>query len=103
MITLDRVDLPEPFGPIRAWVSPCFTTRSIPLRISLPSTFACRSMISSVAAPFVSVVIWHLDQDVVAFGLGGEHVDRQRRRQRDGTPRVQVERGTVLRALDRLV
>src|SRR4029079_11466988 len=102
MITLDRVDLPEPFGPIRAWVSPCFTTRSIPLRISLPSTFACRSMISSDAAPFVSVIC-HLDQDVVAFGLDGEHVHRQRRRQRGGPPRVQVERGTVLRALDRLV
>ena len=53
MITFDRVDLPEPFGPIRACVSPCFTIRSIPLRISLPSTSAWRSTISSVAAPFV--------------------------------------------------
>src|SRR4249920_3277426 len=106
MITFARVDLPEPFGPMSAWVSPCLTNRSMPFRISLPSTSACRSTISSVAAPFVSVisfVTWHLDQDVVAFGLDGEHGHRQRRRQRDGSPRVQVERGTVLRALDGLV
>src|SRR4026207_729509 len=102
MITFDSVGLPEPFGPIRAWVSPCFTTRSIPFRISLPSTCACRSMISSVAAPFVSVIC-HLDQDVVAFRPGGGNGGRRRRRQRGGSPRVQVERGTVLRALDRLV
>ena len=36
MITWDSVDLPDPFGPITAWTSPLRTTRSIPLRISLP-------------------------------------------------------------------
>ncbi len=48
-----RVDLPEPFGPMIAWVSPCFTVRSTPRRISRgppsASTETCRSRISSVA------------------------------------------------------
>ncbi len=35
MMTLASVDLPEPLGPIRAWISPLFTARSRPLRISL--------------------------------------------------------------------
>ena len=29
-----RVDLPEPLGPMIAWVSPCRTVRSTPRRIS---------------------------------------------------------------------
>ncbi len=47
------VDLPEPFGPMIAWVSPSLMVRSTPLRISLGpssvSTETCRSLISSVA------------------------------------------------------
>ena len=35
MTTFASVDLPEPFGPIRAWISPLPTARSRPLRISL--------------------------------------------------------------------
>ena len=35
MITLASVDLPDPFGPISAWISPFETSRSRPLRISL--------------------------------------------------------------------
>src|SRR5690606_25344516 len=37
-----RVDLPEPLGPMITWISPNGTTRSSPLRISLPSTEARR-------------------------------------------------------------
>ena len=39
-----RVDLPEPLGPMRAWSSPGWITRSTPRRISTPSAVdACRS------------------------------------------------------------
>ena len=31
------VDLPAPFGPIRAWISPALTDRSTPRRISASS------------------------------------------------------------------
>ncbi len=34
MIALASVDLPEPLGPIRAWISPLPTVRSSPRRIS---------------------------------------------------------------------
>src|SRR6195952_3047311 len=48
-----NVDLPEPFGPMIAWVSPELTVRSTPRRISCgPSsvcTETCRSRISRVA------------------------------------------------------
>src|SRR5919204_1202584 len=99
MITLASVDLPEPFGPISACVSPCRTVRSIPSRISLPSTEARSSRTSSVALP--SSVIAHLDQQVVALHLHRERLDRDRGRQRPRPPGREVERGTVLRALDR--
>src|SRR5215211_5754271 len=49
MIVLARVDLPDPFGPIRAWISPFETSRSSPLRISLPSALTCRFVISRSA------------------------------------------------------
>src|SRR5215207_3046188 len=49
MIELARVDLPEPFGPIRAWIEPFSTSRLTPLRISLPSAVTCRLRISSSA------------------------------------------------------
>src|SRR5436305_12301373 len=46
-----RVDLPDPFGPMIAWVSPDRTVRSTPLRISVRSspspTVTCRSRITS--------------------------------------------------------
>src|SRR5436190_1669774 len=105
--TLASVDLPDPFGPINAWTSPWRTVRSMPLRICLPSTDACRPSISRVAAStavcgcvFVSAVTIHLDQDVVAFHLHREHLDGSRCRQRPRPARLQVERGPVLRALD---
>src|SRR5438270_188066 len=51
MITFASVDLPLPFGPMIAWTSPCGTTKSMPLRISLPSTCACSPRTSRVAVP----------------------------------------------------
>src|SRR2546430_11557171 len=38
--------LPEPFGPMIACTSPLRTTRSIPFRISLPSTVTWRSLMT---------------------------------------------------------
>ena len=49
MITFASVDLPEPFGPIRAWISPFETSRSSPLRISLSPALTCRFLISRSA------------------------------------------------------
>src|SRR5579883_1016661 len=48
MIVLASVLLPEPFGPIKAWISPWFTVRLTPLTISLPSMATWRSRTSSV-------------------------------------------------------
>src|SRR5688500_2707786 len=49
MTALARVDLPEPFGPIRAWISPERTCRSTPLRICLSPAVTCRFLISRSA------------------------------------------------------
>src|SRR3954453_2788256 len=46
MIALASVDLPEPFGPISAWISPLPTARYPPLRISLSSARTCKFLIS---------------------------------------------------------
>src|SRR5207253_198293 len=102
MITFDSVDFPLPLGPINACVSPWRTIRSIPRRISLPSTVACRSSISSIAGavPFVSLIS-HLDQDVVVLDLHVEHRHSRDGRERAGLAGLQVEGGAVLRALDR--
>src|SRR5699024_7335954 len=47
-----RVDFPEPFGPMMAWVSPDLMVRLTPLRISTSpcsvSMLTCRSLISRV-------------------------------------------------------
>src|SRR3954453_10854258 len=48
-IALARVDLPDPFGPIRAWMLPLSTSRLTPLRITLSSAVTCRLRISSSA------------------------------------------------------
>src|SRR4051812_49062074 len=47
MITLASVDLPEPFGPMRAWIWPFSMARSTPLRISFSPALTCRLRISS--------------------------------------------------------
>src|SRR3954471_5100313 len=50
MIALASVDLPEPLGPISAWISPLLTVRSRPLRICLSPAWTWRLRISSSAA-----------------------------------------------------
>src|SRR2546427_823498 len=50
MRTLARVDLPDPFGPMMAWISPGRTLRLTPRRISLPSTVAWRSSTSRIGS-----------------------------------------------------
>src|SRR3954451_19775043 len=49
MIALASVDLPEPLGPISAWISPRLTVRSRPLRISLSPAWTWRLRISRSA------------------------------------------------------
>src|SRR3989337_1044363 len=49
--TWASVLFPEPFGPMIAWTSPASTVMSIPRRISLSFTLACRFRISSSAIP----------------------------------------------------
>src|SRR4051812_10251687 len=49
MIALASVDLPDPLGPISAWISPFETSRSSPLRICLSSALTCRFVISRSA------------------------------------------------------
>jgi hypothetical protein len=58
-IAYDRVDLPEPLGPMIAWVSPEEMVRFTPLRILMGSpdssglaTSTCRSLISRVVIEF---------------------------------------------------
>src|SRR3989338_8612051 len=53
----ERVLLPEPLGPMRAWTSPALTVRLTPFTISFPSTATWRPSITksggSIADPFV--------------------------------------------------
>src|SRR5260370_37048634 len=49
MSVWERVDLPEPLGPMTACTSPLLMASVTPLRISLPSTLALRSRISKSA------------------------------------------------------
>ena len=46
--TCANVLLPDPLGPIMAWVSPALTARSMPCKISAPSTPACKFRISNM-------------------------------------------------------
>src|SRR5919202_6149585 len=105
-----RVDLPDPLGPMIAWVSPARTVRSTPRRISLSpcsdATVTCRSRISRVAmsggTPSVAGVDGRVDvhEDVVAVdghGVDGHGPDR---RQCQGLAGAQVELRPVQPALD---
>ena len=79
---LASVDLPEPLGPIRAWISPRSMSRSTPRRISRSSVRTCRSLISRSAmfccqAPVVIGVRVHRDGQ---GGSGGERMRRRRAR-----------------------
>src|SRR6185312_6478534 len=103
MITLLRVDFPEPFGPIKAWISPCRTVRSIPRRISLPSTVARSPRTSRVAgaSPFLALIASHLDQDVVPIHRDGVAGHRLHRRQAPRPAGRDVEGRAVLGTFDR--
>src|SRR6201991_2019921 len=69
------VDLPEPLGPMTAWVSPARTVRSTPFRISLaPSSVAtetCRSLISRVDMSVGCSVWWGSGAGDRQLGLDG--------------------------------
>src|SRR4051794_15958876 len=54
MIALASVDLPEPLGPMSAWISPLDTSRSRPLRICLSPALTCRFRISRSAITSLS-------------------------------------------------
>src|SRR6478735_1335576 len=86
-----------------ACVSPCFTVRSTPLRISFvalsASTVTCRSRISSVAMG-ASGLLGEGDEHVVPFDLYGVYGDGARRRQTVGLAGAEVEARAVQPALD---
>src|ERR1700704_3741474 len=52
----ERVDLPEPLGPMTACTSPLLMLSVTPLRISLPSTLARRSRISKSANSLLALL-----------------------------------------------
>src|SRR5690242_18578723 len=86
-----------------ACVSPCFTVRSTPLRISFvalsASTVTCRSRISSVAMG-ASGLLGEGDEHVVPFDLYGVYGDGARRGKAGRFAGAQVEAGAVQPALD---
>src|SRR5690606_15624270 len=86
-----------------ACVSPCFTVRSTPLRISFvalsASTVTCRSRISSVAMG-ASGLLGEGDEHVVPFDLYGVYGDGARRRKGVGLAGTEVESRAVQPALD---
>src|SRR5688500_14754789 len=61
MITFASVDLPDPFGPISAWISPFDTSRSSPLRISFSPARTYRFLISR-SANFFGLPFRELDE-----------------------------------------
>src|SRR5439155_15922235 len=64
MIVEASVDLPEPLGPMSAWISPLLTSRSTPLRMSRSSTRTWRLRISRSAICLL--------RDRTGRGLGNE-------------------------------
>src|SRR6478735_9048588 len=99
MITWDRVDLPEPLGPMTACTSPERTTRSIPWRISLPSTPARRPWITSSDIG-CSIVGAEGHEDLAVFDPGPVDGGRSGGGQDIGLARDERERAAVLPALD---
>src|ERR1700712_2194918 len=71
MIALASVDLPEPLGPISAWISPLLTVRSRPLRICFSPAWTWRLRISSSAAMFMFFLEFSGDRCGVAHSGGG--------------------------------
>src|SRR6478752_6781116 len=101
-----RVDLPEPFGPMIAWVSPALMVRSTPLRISLrspsASTVTWRLRISRVLMRSGLLVqrVVDVDIDDAVFDLGGIDRNRVRGGQAQLLARAQVEFRAVQPAVD---
>src|SRR6478752_10441103 len=101
-----RVDLPEPFGPMIAWVSPLLMVRSTPLRISLrspsASTVTWRLRISRVLMRSGLLLDGVVDVDVdgVAVDLHGVHGDRLGRGKAERLAGLQLELRAVQPAVD---
>ncbi len=60
MIAAANVDFPVPFGPIMAWISPVFRTKSTPFKISLSSIETCKFLMSKraiIPSPFSNVCL----------------------------------------------
>src|SRR3954469_21833693 len=103
------VDLPEPFGPMIAWVSPSLMIRSTHMKISMwpsePSsctaTLTCRSLISSVAMSVVSH--WCVQVDEYVFAVDSDGIDGYGLcgRRAGRLAGAEVEAGPVHPALDR--
>src|SRR5580765_8796789 len=103
MIAFANVDLPDPLGPMIAWTSPWGTVRSIPFRISLPSTVACSPRTSRVAvrdtvcsAVCATSFVLHIDHDRLVVHRHGVDPDGCGGGQRPGAARVEVEGRPVL-------
>src|SRR5688500_5521520 len=76
MIALASVDLPDPFGPIIAWISPERTWRSTPLRICLSPAATCRFLISSSAMDLhLSHYVWCGELDELGQGRALQGLD----------------------------
>src|SRR5690242_14184990 len=67
MSVCERVDLPEPFGPITACTSPLLIANETPLRICRPSTLARRSLISKSANSLLAL-LHHVSAVVGSLG-----------------------------------
>src|ERR1700752_4752042 len=63
-----RVDLPAPFSPTRAWISPEATARETPFKTRLPSNSLVTSR-SSRAGALLVVDVAHKEQVRVALGF----------------------------------
>src|SRR3712207_4282947 len=75
MITLASVDLPEPLGPIIAWISPERTRRSTPLRICLSPAATCRFLISRSAMDLHLGYVRLREQDELGQGRALQRLD----------------------------
>ena len=53
-----RVDLPDPLGPMRAWISPFSTTRSTPCRMGVPSTVVTWRFSTSNSGVVTAFSLW---------------------------------------------
>src|SRR5436190_5574289 len=63
-----RVDLPAPFSPTRAWISPAETVRETPFKTRLPSNSFTTSRSSRAAA--LPLVVDVADKEQVRVALG---------------------------------